>query len=223
MSGRNRFDELTKDFTPSRRRRVDKIKTELRAELRLRELRQARALTQQQVAERLNVNQPAVAKLEQSHRRIPLKPALVHRGGRGRATASWPYFLTTEFEITTFSGVGVVRRSVESAPIKSDAQRSLSESMPGAARRTKRHVARDPKLTHPFGIDWTRHARIFRRRLRSRVHWRKRGQPDSRSGVNRVNVRAEVTLSRIWTCPPSGGRQSFANTWMIAAHGAQAD
>ena len=105
MSGRNRFDELTKDFTPSRRRRVDKIKTELRTELRLRELRQARALTQQQVAERLNVKQPAVAKLE--HRTdvylSSLRSYIEAVGGELRIMAVFP---DSEFEITTFSGAG---------------------------------------------------------------------------------------------------------------------
>ena len=112
MSGRNRFDELTKDFTAPRRRRVDKIKTELRAELRLRELRQARALTQQQVAERLNVNQPAIAKLE--HRTdvylSSLRSYIEAIGGELRIMAVFP---DNEFEITTFSGVGVVEERRE--------------------------------------------------------------------------------------------------------------
>ena len=103
MSGRNRFDELTKDFTAPRRRRVDKIKTELRAELRLRELRQARALTQQQVAERLNVKQPAIAKLEQRTDVYlsSLRSYIEAIGGELQIVAVFP---DSEFEITTFSG-----------------------------------------------------------------------------------------------------------------------
>ena len=128
MSGRNRFDELTKDFAPSRRRRVDKIKTELRAELRLRELRQARELTQQQVAERLNVNQPAVAKLE--HRTdvylSSLRSYIEAVGGELRIMAVFP---DTEFEIATFSGVGVVEERRERTD-QIDAP--LTGSMPGA-------------------------------------------------------------------------------------------
>ena len=46
MSGRHPFSELTKDFTPERRRRVDDMKRELLAEMPLHELRRARALTQ---------------------------------------------------------------------------------------------------------------------------------------------------------------------------------
>ena len=105
MSGRNRFDELTKDFTAPRRRRVDKIKTELRAELRLRELRQARELTQQQVAERLNVKQPAIAKLEQRTDVYlsSLRSYIEAVGGKLQIVAVFP---DSEFEITTFSGAG---------------------------------------------------------------------------------------------------------------------
>ena len=64
MSGRNAFHDLTKDFTPERRARVDARKAELRAAMPLHELRQARAMTQKAIGEALNVNQPAVAKLE---------------------------------------------------------------------------------------------------------------------------------------------------------------
>ena len=46
MSRRHPFSELTRDFTPERRRRVDEVKRELLAEMPLHELRRARALTQ---------------------------------------------------------------------------------------------------------------------------------------------------------------------------------
>ena len=46
MSGRHLFDELTKDFTPERRARVEARKVGLRAAMPLHELRQARAMTQ---------------------------------------------------------------------------------------------------------------------------------------------------------------------------------
>ena len=65
MRGRHPFSELTKDFTPERRRRVDVMKRELLAEMPLHELRRARALTQRDMAKMLKVNQPAVSKLEQ--------------------------------------------------------------------------------------------------------------------------------------------------------------
>ena len=65
MSGRHPFTQLTKDFTPERRQRIDALKTELLAEMPLHELRRARALTQRDLAKTLKVNQPAVAKIEQ--------------------------------------------------------------------------------------------------------------------------------------------------------------
>ena len=65
MSGRHPFNELTKDFPPERRRRIDDMKRELLAEMPLHQLRRARALTQRDVAKMLQVNQPAVSKLEQ--------------------------------------------------------------------------------------------------------------------------------------------------------------
>ena len=46
MSGRRPFSELTKDFTPERRRRIEAMKSEPLAEMPLHELRRARALTQ---------------------------------------------------------------------------------------------------------------------------------------------------------------------------------
>ena len=45
--------------------RIDEMKSELLAEMRLHELRRARELTQRDLAEKLKVKQPAVSKLEQ--------------------------------------------------------------------------------------------------------------------------------------------------------------
>ena len=42
MSGRRPFRELTKDFVPERRVRIDEMKRELLAEMPLHELRRAR-------------------------------------------------------------------------------------------------------------------------------------------------------------------------------------
>ncbi len=46
MTGRHPFRELTRDFTPERRRRVDDMKRELLAGMPLHGLREAQALTQ---------------------------------------------------------------------------------------------------------------------------------------------------------------------------------
>lgn len=64
MTGRNSFHDLTRDFTPERRRRVEAKKAELRAAMPLHELRLARAMPQQAIGQALHVKQPAVAKLE---------------------------------------------------------------------------------------------------------------------------------------------------------------
>ena len=50
MSGHRPFSELTRNFTPERRRRIDAMKAELLAEMPLHELRRARALSQRGLA-----------------------------------------------------------------------------------------------------------------------------------------------------------------------------
>ena len=52
MSGHHPFSELTDEFKPERRERVDEMTRALMAEMRLHELRRARVLTQQELAER---------------------------------------------------------------------------------------------------------------------------------------------------------------------------
>jgi predicted transcriptional regulator len=64
MTGHKPFSELTKNFSPARRARVAAKAAALREAMTLEELRKTRALSQEDVAEALDVNQPAVAKLE---------------------------------------------------------------------------------------------------------------------------------------------------------------
>ncbi|RZL84817.1 MAG: transcriptional regulator [Sphingomonas sp.] len=61
---RTSFKNLTAGFSPERRDGVDVLKRELRSEMTLAELRSARRLTQEALAETLEVGQSAVAKLE---------------------------------------------------------------------------------------------------------------------------------------------------------------
>ena len=105
MSGRHPFSELTKDFTPERRQRVDAMKSELLAEMPLHELRRARALTQREVARSLEVNQPAVAKLEQRADVYvsSLRSYIEAVGGRLKIVAEFP---EGEVTISNFSEVG---------------------------------------------------------------------------------------------------------------------
>ena len=102
MSGRHVFNELTKDFTPERRARVDGRKAELRAAMPLYELRRARAMTQQEVSKTLHVNQPAIAKLERRTDMYVsnLRAYIEAMGGRLNIVAEFPQGAVT---ITNFS------------------------------------------------------------------------------------------------------------------------
>ena len=105
MSGRHRFGELTKDFTPERRARVDARKAELRAAMLLHELRQARAMTQKAVGDVLKVNQPAVAKLERRADMYVsnLRAYIEAMGGRLNIIAEFPQGSVV---ITNFADAG---------------------------------------------------------------------------------------------------------------------
>ena len=104
MSGRHPFQELTKDLAPDRRRRIDAIKRDLLARMPLHELRRARALTQQELAERLKVSQPAVAKMEQRADVYvsSLRSYVEAVGGQLKIVAEFP---EGEIAITNFSQI----------------------------------------------------------------------------------------------------------------------
>lgn len=65
MSGHTPFDTLRSRMSPERRERNEAATKSMLEAMALHELRQAREKTQQEVARALQVNQPAVAKLEQ--------------------------------------------------------------------------------------------------------------------------------------------------------------
>lgn len=104
MSGRHPFTELTKDFARQRRERVDAIKSELKAEMPLHDLRRALALTQKELAEKLNVNQPAVSKLENKDDLYlsSLRSYIEAVGGKLKIVAEFP---EGDVAITGFSDV----------------------------------------------------------------------------------------------------------------------
>lgn len=58
------FEELRQQMSPERRARSRRRAEELLAELRLREVRAACELTQEQLAERLDIDQPNVSRIE---------------------------------------------------------------------------------------------------------------------------------------------------------------
>ena len=110
MSGHHPFSELTKDFTPERRRRIQAMKVKLLADMPLHELRRARALTQQDLAETLKVNQPAVAKLEQRADMYvsSLRSYVEAVGGRLKIIAEFP---EGEVTINNFSRLGEIENN----------------------------------------------------------------------------------------------------------------
>lgn len=70
MSGHRPFSELTKHYTPEQRREIDKIKQDMLDQMRAYQghrddLRRARALAQQDVAQELTISEEAVCLLEQ--------------------------------------------------------------------------------------------------------------------------------------------------------------
>ena len=59
-----KFSELTQDFSPERRQRIEEKKAVLREEVSLAEIRQALSLTQSTLAETMNVGQAEISKIE---------------------------------------------------------------------------------------------------------------------------------------------------------------
>ena len=105
MSGRHPFSELTKEFSEERRARVDSIKADLVAEIPLHELRRARALTQRDLARTMNLQQPAISKIEQRTDVYvsSLRSYIEAVGGNLRIVAEFP---EGEVVISNFSEVG---------------------------------------------------------------------------------------------------------------------
>jgi len=87
-----KFRTLREKMSPERQERIRKRTEELLAELPLQELRQARALSQQELAEVLGLNQATVSKLE---RRTDMYLSSLRRfveamGGELEISASFP-------------------------------------------------------------------------------------------------------------------------------------
>jgi ribosome-binding protein aMBF1 (putative translation factor) len=92
MPGHRPFRNLTKGFSPARRARVADKAAALETALALHELRRTRAVSQEVLAEKLAVGQPAVAKLE---RRADMYVSNLRRyvealGGTLEITARFP-------------------------------------------------------------------------------------------------------------------------------------
>ena len=92
MTGHRPFNQLTKGFSADRKRRVAARVIELKADMALHELREAREKSQESLARTLKVGQPAVAKLE---RRTDMYVSNLRRyiealGGSLEITARFP-------------------------------------------------------------------------------------------------------------------------------------
>jgi transcriptional regulator with XRE-family HTH domain len=87
-----KFDELRQRMSPEARKRADELTAQLMAELPLQELRQARSLTQEQLARALGINQAAISKLERRADMYlsTLKSYINAMGGELRLIAAFP-------------------------------------------------------------------------------------------------------------------------------------
>ncbi|MGB3642296.1 MAG: XRE family transcriptional regulator [Rivularia sp. (in: cyanobacteria)] len=64
MTGHQKFSNLTQNFSPKRKAKIAAKKAQLFEEMALGELRQALKISQAQLAEKLQVKQPAISRLE---------------------------------------------------------------------------------------------------------------------------------------------------------------
>ena len=86
------FRNLVEKMSPQSRERIRKRTAAMHAEMALQELRQARQLTQQELADRLELNQAAISKLEhQSDMYVStLRRFVAALGGELRIVAHFP-------------------------------------------------------------------------------------------------------------------------------------
>jgi len=92
MTNRKPFGELTKGITAERRAYIEERKIELREGMGLSELRQALGVSQAELANHLDIQQPAVAKLEKRGdiRISSLQKMIVAMGGSLEIKAHFP-------------------------------------------------------------------------------------------------------------------------------------
>lgn len=104
MRGSLSFSELTKDFSPERRERIEQRKEQLRQEMTLAELRKAFSLTQDTLAKNLNVKQAEISKIENRADMLmsTLRNFVQAMGGDLEVRAVFP---DRAIEISTFSSL----------------------------------------------------------------------------------------------------------------------
>lgn len=64
MTGHQKFSNLTKDFSAERIAKIAEKTAQLKQEMAIHELRQALKISQAELAEKLQVKQPAISRLE---------------------------------------------------------------------------------------------------------------------------------------------------------------
>jgi transcriptional regulator with XRE-family HTH domain len=64
MSGHRSFSELTKDFSPQRKKKIEELTNRLREEMTLQELREALNIQQVELGEMLGIRQAAISRME---------------------------------------------------------------------------------------------------------------------------------------------------------------
>ncbi|VEP15424.1 Helix-turn-helix domain protein [Hyella patelloides LEGE 07179] len=101
MSGHQPFSQLTAGFSPSRKAKIAAHTEQLKSQMALDEIRHAVSLTQDELASKLNVKQPAISRLEKrsdmyiSH----LREVIEAMGGKLEITAN---FGDRKVKITNF-------------------------------------------------------------------------------------------------------------------------
>ena len=92
MTGRTPFSKLIENLSPQRRARIEARKIELREDMALHELRKALGQSQEALAAKLDVNQPAITKMERRTdiRISSLKRMIEAMGGSLEIKAHFP-------------------------------------------------------------------------------------------------------------------------------------
>ena len=106
------FRELRSGMSPRAREHSAEIARELRTQMRLQELRNARKLSQEQLAKQLHVNQSAVSKIEQRTDMYisTLRDYVRGMGGELQIVASFP---GEDIQITQFEDLDDVNPAGE--------------------------------------------------------------------------------------------------------------
>jgi transcriptional regulator with XRE-family HTH domain len=102
------FNTLMDKMSPERRQKIEDRAQALLLEMALQELRQMRGLTQQQLADILNLNQAALSKMEnQADMRVStLRRILSAMGGEMKIIARFPdgEVVINQFDLATANG-----------------------------------------------------------------------------------------------------------------------